>query len=404
MLFRLAFRNVFRQRRRSLLTALMMVGGFCLSSVSISISDGSYGHLIDIFTRDHTGHLQIHRAGYLDRPSLYATLDEVAAIGDVLDGDDRVSGWAPRVYAPALAFRGAKTTGVRLMGVDPAPEAATTRLPRKVSRGRFFSGPDEHAVILGHSIADLLGADVGDEVVLIGQGADGSIANDLFPVVGITGASGQVRSSRTAYLPLGTAQEFLVLPGRVHELAVVLHDVDEARASAADLQTRLADRDLDVSPWQVVEAEFYRAMRADVEGMWVSLLVIIVIVAIGVLNTVLMTILERTREFGVLRALGTRPRTVFGLILLETAFLAGLSLVPGAALSAGLNAWLAAVGIPMSVGVEVGGVLFSHMYGELNARTLWLPASVVFGAAVLVSLLPALRAAHVVPVDALRHR
>ena len=164
----------------------------------------------------------------------------------------------------------------------------------------------------------------------------------------------------------------------------------------------LADSALAAAPWQVIERPFYQAMQADLEGMWLSLGIIMVIVAIGVLNTVLMAILERTRKFGVLRALGTRPRTVFKMIVLETACLAALSIVPGLAISLLINYVLSVQGIPLPMAIEYGGVSFDRMLGSLSPRVFWIPTLVVFATALAVSLIPALRAARITPIKAMR--
>ena len=396
---RIAFRNILRQKRRSLLTGLMMVGGFVLASISLGISDGSYSHLIELFTRDRTGHVQIHKRGYLDRPSLYKTLEEVEEIGAQLVAEGEVQAWAPRVYSPVLAFRGTKTTGGQVVGVDPLREGRTTRLSGKVGRGRFIGAAPVLEVVVGEGLAEILGARLGDEIALIAQGADGSVANDVFAIVGLV--QGGVQERMNCYMHLETAQEFLALQGRVHEVAVVLEDQVRARQVAVRLQVALGE-DFAVDPWQVVEKAFYEAMRADVEGMWVSLLVIMVIVAIGVLNTVLMTILERTREFGVLRALGTRPSEVFKLVVLETACLAALSAVVGAALGLLCNYLLSLHGIPLPESITYGGVTFDRMIGRASAQSVWLPALVTWGTAVAVSLIPAWRAARLQPVEAMR--
>jgi len=399
---RIAFRNIFRQRRRSILTALMMAGGFALSSVSLGISEGSYDRIIDMFTRDHTGHVQIHRSGYLDRPSIYRTIGDPQALGAAVAQYPGVAAWAPRLYSPALAFRGKKTTGAQLVGIDPEREGRTTRLPAKINQGRFLTRKPEYGILIASGLARILAAEIGDEIVLIAQGADGSIANDLFRVVGILGASGQVRQGMRCYLHIAAAREFLVLPDRAHEVAILLHEHRDSRAVAAGLTSALARPDLDIDPWEVVEHQFYQAMRADVKGMWISLAIIMIIVAVGVLNTVLMTILERTREFGVLRAIGTRPRDVFALVVLETSFLALLSLVPGIILGASCNHLLGIYGIQLPTSVEYGGVVFDSMTGKNSLRTLAVPGVVVFVTAVVVSLLPALRAARIVPVEAMR--
>ncbi len=400
MVARMAFRNIFRQKRRSLLTALMMVGGFVLSSISLGISDGSYSHFIDLFTRDHTGHVQVHRAGYLERPSLYKTFEFPDKLGRVIEELPYVEAWSPRVHSVALAFRGPKTTGVQLVGVDPLREARTTRLKHKVRQGRFIAAEPGPEMMVGEGLARILRVGPGDEVVLIGQAADGSIANDLFAVVGVVGGSGAARMN--CYVHLQTAQEFLALGARVHEMAVVLTHQAQARLMAERIQRTLDDSLLAVDPWQVVERQFYQAMQADVEGMWLSLTIIMSIVAIGVLNTVLMTILERTREFGVLRALGTRPWAVFKMIVLETTFLAVLSILPASALSLLGNYALSIQGIPLPTAIEYGGIQWDEIISKVSFKSLWLPGLVVFVTAVVVSVFPALRAARITPVKAMR--
>ena len=234
ILLRIAFRNILRHKRRTLLTGLMMVGGFVLASISLGISEGSYTHLIDLFTRGRTGHVQVHKRGYLDKPSVYNTLEGAGEIGKQLARLNEVEGWAPRVYSPVLAFRGAKTMGGQLVGVDPGLEGRTTRLGNRVVQGRFIGAGAVLEVVVGEGLAEVLDVQVGDEIVLIAQGADGSIANDLFAVVGI--AEGGVQGRMNCYMHLETAQEFLVLPGRVHEVAVALVDQAQARQIASRVQ------------------------------------------------------------------------------------------------------------------------------------------------------------------------
>lgn len=203
-------------------------------------------------------------------------------------------------------------------------------------------------------------------------------------------------------MPLESAQSFLALEGRVHEIAVVLFDHELSREKAVLLNELIDNAEVSAAPWQVVERQFYQAMQADLKGNWISLGIIMLIVAIGVLNTVLMATLERTREFGVLRALGTRPAYVFGLILVEMTFLAVISVFFG-----GLAAWvgnqvLATYGIVLPTPFEYGGYVFDRLLGSLAAHVFWVPAAVTVGAAALVSMYPALRAARVVPVAAMR--
>ena len=401
---RIALRNVLRQKQRSALTALMMAGGFVLCSISLGTSLGTYSRLIDTFTRNFTGHIQIHKKGYLEGPSLYNTLSDGEAIGARIAALPAVQAWTPRVYSPVLVFLGQKTAGGRLVGVHPGREGRTSRLKEKVRRGRFVAAEPTREVVIGEGLAGILQAEIGDRIALIAQGADGSFANDLFEVVGLVGEGVGADARTGCYVHIRAAQDFLALDRRLHEIAVVLEDQAQAQATAPRLAAALDDETLEVAPWQVVERGFYQAMQADVKGMWVSILIIMLIVAVGVLNTVLMAILERTRELGVLRALGTRPLQIFQLVLLEAASLAVLSIAAGAVLSLACNFLISLYGIPMPAPVDYGGMQFSRIWSSISPGTIWIPAAVTLGAALGVSVFPALRAARIAPVEALsRH-
>lgn len=402
VVLKMAFRNIFRQRRRSLFTGLSILGAFALAVIFIGWADGSYNNIIDQFTRTRLGHIQVHANGYLDRPSLEKTFADAAAVGAVLDRTRGVESWTARVFSAGLAGAGDKTAGARIIGLDPEREARTTRFDRTIARGRSFTGPRAREAILGRGLADILEAELGDEIVLLSQGADGSIAEDLFKLVGVA-SSGDDPTDRTAlYLPLGTAQEFLVLGERVHEIAAVVSSLGRVRAVARTLAGELEGRGLSVEPWQVFAGSFYQAMKADKAGMWVILLVIVVIVAVGVLNTVLMSVLERRREYGLLKALGTRPGRVVRLVVLEVVILSLIAMLAGAALGLGANLVLSRHGIRFSTGLTYGGMVFDTMKSEINLRSFTIPALTVILSALVVSFFPALKAARTDPARTMR--
>ncbi len=399
---KIAFRNIFRRKRRSVLTGLMMAGGCCLFAIFIGMIDGSYSDLIDMFTRDRTGHIQVHKNGYLEKPSIYKFFKDPDSIGNKIQPLSYVQSWAPRVYTPALAFAGQKTTGVQVMGVHPAREGKTTRLKNKIDRGRFLSETPFNETVISDGLARVLKVDLGDEIALIAQGVDGSVANGLFTVVGITGPEEGSYGASTIYTHITSVQEFLSMDRSVHEIAVVLTDHAKTIKTVDLIEDALKEPSLDVEPWQVVESQFYRAMQADIKGNWLTMVVFTIIVAIGVLNTVLMVILERTREYGVLKALGTRPFQIFRLIVLEYAYLSVLSIIVGTAFGMLFNFILSVYGITLSTPLEYGGYLFDKITAKITFRSVLVPAIVIFGTAVLVSMLPAIRAARIIPVKALR--
>ena len=409
MLAKLALRNILRQRRRSILTLLGMGGGYLLLCISLSLSEGSYNNIIDIFTRDHTGHIQIHAAGYLDRPSLYKRVEEQEQWLPQLIRQFDIKAAAPRLYSPALAYGENKTAPASVIGIDPELESRTTLLQGRVKQGAWLQDQADSdgywPAMLGYSIAQTLQLEVGDELVLISQGADGSIANDVFAVVALVGTEDSTERMNV-YLPITAMRQFISLPQGVHELALLVDKPQLAEKKARQLQQYLDDRlpelTLDVEPWQVVERSFYNGMQADKQGNYVTMGIIMFIVSIGVLNTVLMSTLERTREFGVLKAIGTRPAMLFGLIQLEALMLALLGCLPGLLLTLPINGYFVQHGIVLSQGFDMGGMRFDRLLGEFSWFTLGVPAVVVIGSTLLVSVFPAWRAARLTPIAALQ--
>lgn len=402
IVLKMAFRNIFRQKRRTFFTGLSIVGGFALAAIFIGWADGSYNNIIDQFTRTRLGHIQIHEKSYLDRPSLYKTVADVPKIGAVLDQAKGVESWTPRVFSAGLAAVGDKSAGVQIIGIDPQREARTTRFDRKIVEGRAFQSSQAREAVLGRGLADILNARLGDKIVLLSQGADGSIAEDQYILVGVA-SSGDDLTDRTAYyLPLVTAQEYLVLGEKVHEIAVVVSRLSRVQAISHTLALKIQDSTLSIAPWQVFAKSFYDAMKADKAGMWVMLLVIVIIVAVGVLNTVLMSVLERRREYGLLKALGTKPRRIVRLVLLEVIILSAFAMVIGAGLGLGANAILSRYGIKFSSGLTYGGMVFDTMKSEINLRSFTIPALTVIVSAVLVSLFPAVKASRTEPARTMR--
>lgn len=398
---RVAFRNILRQKRRSFFTALMMAGGYWFCSVALGLTEGSFSSIIRFFTSSHTGHVQIHHAGYIDQPSLQKTLSDWPRIGKILSSEPEIVSACPRLYASALAFSCSKTVGLRVVGVDPALESRTCTLKSMVKGGVYFPEGGVNDVLVGDDVAKALGLHPGSKLALVTQGADGSVANDLFRVVGVLGESpGEM--SRDIILRLTDAQRFLSMEGRFHEVAIILKDIQCSRQEALKLGKRLGDPSLDVQPWQVVEGDFYKSMLLNMKYKGLIQAIFLILVALSVLNTVLMNLLERTSEYGLMKALGTRPSILSGMIFTEMALLAVLSMIPGAAVSWAVNAYLARWGFPLSHSFTYGGMVHSVLYGHVSWVEFVVPAILVLGMAVLVSLPAAWRVCKLTPLEALR--
>jgi len=401
-LFKIAFRNVFRQKRRTVLTALSMFGGFVLAAFFIGWADGTYNNIIDTFTRNSLGHVQIHEKTYLDRPAIYKTINNLPEIEKALRQTKKVTSWTPRLFSAGLVSVRDKSAGTRIIGIDPEKESRTTNFDEKIVKGRMLANTPAHEVVLGKGLAKILKAEPEDEIVVLSQGADGSIANDAYKIVGISDSGDEVSDRAAFYLHLADAKELLVLGGRVHEIAITVKHLGDVDRVAAALQEKIDDPRLTVESWQVFARSFYAAMKADKEGMWIMLVVIVLVVAVGVLNTVLMSVLERRREYGVLKAVGTRPGQIIKMVLAEVNILAVVCIIAGAAVGLLLNYLLSIHGISLPEPISYGGMHFQHMQAEINARSFYIPAITVFLVATLVSLFPAFKAAKTDPARSMR--
>lgn len=405
LILKLALRNVLRNRRRSLLTIISMGGGYFLLSAMAAMTEGSYSNMIDLFTRDHTGHVQIHQGDYLNRPSLYKTIQNPQKLMHLLTSQPQVVAVSARIYGPSLAYGNAKSSPANVIGINPKLEASTTLLKQKLTKGKYLSSnmndDGYFSALVGVSLANNLKLEVGDELILISQGIDGSIANDVFQIVGIVGTEDSYERLNV-YLSLPAMGQFLSMGNQVHELAIRLQHQNQAREFSGNLKQIINEDGLSYEPWQIVEAAFFNGMQADKKGNYVSMGIIIFIVAIGVLNAILMSTLERTHEFGVLKAIGTRPFGIFKLILLESSMLAMASCLLGACFALPLNLWMATEGIPMPTPVDMGGIRFDTMLGEVSLFSMGMPVLVVLGSTLLVSVVPAIRASQISPTQAMR--
>ena len=402
MILKIASRNIFRQKRRTILTALAMIVGFTLLSVTIGLSDGAYGNIISMFTRNRIGHIQVHREGYLDRPSLYKTIDGYTDVGESIQDVAGVEAWTPRLYAAGLGSVGEKSTAVQIIGVDVARETQATRFDQKVVKGSVLPEAASHEAVIGKNLAKTLSAKVDSEIVIFSQGADGSLANDVYKIVGIVESGDEATDRVACYLHIEDAQELFVLAGRVHEIVVIVSNINRVGKITNAIEARLDDSTLDVAPWQVVAKSFYRAMKTDQQGDAISRWVIMLIVAIGVLNTVLMSVLERTREYGVLKAVGTTPIQIFGLVICEVVIVTLGSICVGALLGVLANYLLSVYGITYPEEITFGGMKIKTLYAEVNVRCLFIPAITVLLSATVVSLFPAIKAARILPARAMR--
>jgi ABC-type lipoprotein release transport system permease subunit len=412
----LAWRNIFRQKRRTILTILTMTGGFVLTSLAIGWMDGSYSGMILFFTNHRTGQIQVHRSGYLENPSLYGTVDDYLSVARQIESLIGVRAWAPRIYTGALlASRGSaedvygNSAAASVIGIDPQLEQNAMEFSSQITSGEMLSSSAADSslratgqILLGKELAITLDVSVGDSLILLSQAADGSTADRQYIVTGIVSSGNAAADRLTSYITLADAQLLFALENRVHEIAIVTASLGIIEETVNEISALTDSADLSVLSWKQFAKEFYNGMQADEASLKIMLAIIISVAALGVLNTILMMVLERRREFGVMKAVGTGPALIIRMIVLEANVMGFISVVFGSVLSTIGLIILSKHGMILDPPLNYGGFMFREMVAAITPASYWIPALSVMVTASVVSLIPAVKAAHTDAAKSLR--
>ncbi|MBN2693556.1 ABC transporter permease [bacterium] len=405
MLLKIAFRNLFRQKRRTILTLLTMVVGFILSAISISMSEGGYGNIIQLFTKTQTGHIQIHQKEYREKPSLYKTVNNIEEIEKTLKNIKEIDSFSSRVLSVGLSFNGNRSYGVRLVGIEPDFEKNTSGLNNRVTKGDYIDNSPNNDILISFNLAKNLQISVGDKLAIVSQAADGSTSNDLFLVKGVFGSEKNELDSNSIYMSRESLQNFLALEGRVHQIIVILNDYLKSQEITSIINRKLdkiENNQAKAESWEVVNESFYKTMKADQQGDKFIIFVIILVVVIGVLNTVLMSLLERKREFGILLAIGTKPNQIFLLIIYEILFLSLFAIAIGSIFTSLGVYYLSSVGIVFPEPISISGIVVENFKGAFLPQVYIKPTVSIVLSSIVAALIPAIRTARVIPIKAIK--
>jgi len=408
LLIKLAWRNVWRNRRRSLITIASIIFSATILVFMEALLIGSHEQMaLQALDTYGVGQIQVHARGYQDDPTIFRSFVSPPELIDFLKGSRELSGFAPRVQGEGLAAVGQESKGVMVVGIDPDSERQIAPTAEEIVAGNYLGQDDLEGALLGDQLLKNLGAELGDSLALIAQTRVGALGAARFRIRGIFHTGVPALDGGLIYLHIKSAQQLLAFGDRVTMLVLKLRDPSPAKLNQVK-RALLAEADpveLEVLTWPEFMPELVQLLRFDSAGGYVFLLILLLVIAFGVLNTILMAVLERTWEFGVLLSLGTKPRRIFGMILLEALFIALIGAAAGALLGSGVSAYI--VKHPLNLS---GSSLESFaswgikplLYAKLNLGIVIYPALVVLGLGVLMALYPALRAARFAPVEALR--
>lgn len=398
----LGWRNIWRHPRRSILTLLAIVLGLLIFILTRAIQFGTYEKIIEKAVRTHTGYIQIHKAGYRENQSLEYSIESPDEIFDIIGKEPNVMLFSPRITSEALIASDESTTGTAVVGVDPAREFRITTLSSKMKEGSLLEESGD--ILVGERMAKILDVAPGDELILIGNGADGSLGADRFTLKGIF-ATGIADFDRTvAIIGIDDADRLFSMGGRYTEIVILLNDFDRVDETTKRLKKLLAGSGMEVDSWKDLLPEMVQMITLDNIGGLVMLWFFFLVVIAVILNTILISTLERMREFGIMMSLGLRPSRIFLLVVFEASVLVLIGTAIGLLLSWGIGGYLEEH--PFGLGEKVSKIMeeqgFSALiYTRISIGLLVSWGSAIFIASILVAFYPALKVAKLSPLKAL---
>jgi len=371
----------------------------------ISLQFGMYGLMIDNTLQAFTGHLQIQAPGYKDDQKIRQTVADIVPLAESLRAELPSVSIAARGTAFALVSSEERSYGIAVFGVEPAYEPDVSTIPGLVSEGRFLGDIDAPEIIIGAALARNLRAGLGDELTVLGSGRDGSFAAAVVDIVGIFDSGIADVDRSITEIPLGLFQDVFFMDGSGHQIVINAGSID----GVAELQSKVgsllpAGQDLVVHDWDALQPGLKQAIKADMSSAFLMYGILVILVAFSVLNTQLMSVLERTHEFGIVMSLGLTPGRLGRLVLLETAIMGALGLVLGAVLGGLVTSWFSVNGFAYPGMEELASKfnLPARFFPQVSPLTLLVGPAVVFLFTLLAAVYPALRLHRLQPVEAMR--
>ena len=399
----LAWRNLWRNPRRTVLTAGAIAFAVFLLSLVMAIKAGQYGSMIENAAQLTTGHIQIQHKEYLADPRLRFVVGDAARLQRSIAAQPNVVAVFPRAQTYALVSVDERSIGAMISAVDPAAEQRWTTLPSFVRKGRYLSGSHATEAVLGAALARNLGIKLGAEVVILGSGKNEGVAALVVTVVGLVETGILELDRNLVQIPIDVFRPAFELDDEANSLVVITRDIttaSETAQSLAKLSPQLAFR-----AWPELLPDLVQSIELNRISSVIFLSLVAFMVTFSIVNTFIMTVFERTREFGMLLAIGTRAGQVQRTLQVEALLLCLLGAAAGALLGFTLIFVLSRVGIPLPVSADELFKRF-HMPLRIYPRFLWVqlwaPMLGMLIATQIAAFVPGLRLRRLQPVEALR--
>lgn len=407
-LIKMAWKNLWRNRRRTIITLSAIAFSIMLVQALDNLSYGVYAGMVDSGVRAGSGHIAIYRSNYLESRDESLQFKDGTLIEEI-SGINGVEQVLPRLYVSALAQSSRESRGVVLMGIEPVREREINPFLKNLSTEEMIRSNDSRDAVVGVKLLDELQISAGQKFVVTAQHKDGTLHSELLRVRGIVNTG--MKDIDKSLILIGRERAALLTgtTETVHELAIILTSADLEVELYPEIKKKLVGKN-DIIPvsWDTAMPNLANAIKLDYSSQKFIFAIILLIVTIGIVNTLLMSVMERMREFGVILALGSKPSTLRIMIFMEALSIGLLGALIGTGLGSLLTWYLVEVGLNLSDFVpetlEFGGVVFDPiMRAGWNPLWMFRVAFYAVGLTLLAAVYPALKAGRITPVEGMRH-
>jgi len=406
MNFQIGWRNIWRNPRRTLvILSAVLIGVWSMIFLS-AFMRGIIDQMVRNGISTLTGHVQVHQKDYRNDPGIENSMTEPGVLETVFNNTlppDAI--WTARVRVSAIASNARHSSGVTLLGADPVKEGKVSFIGGAITAGRFLTSGDPHGIVVGQALLDKFETKLGRKLVLMSQDTGQEIASKAFRIVGIFKAELESTEKQFVFVSLPAAQQMLKLGKGISEVSMILNGHGEADDVASALRKALPADDYQVQTWQEAMPMVSAMLKIYDSFIFLWFLVVFIAMGFGIVNTTLMAVYERIREFGLLKALGMKPWWIVRQVLTESFYLLVLGMIVGTGL--GVLSILALSGTGIDLSAVAAGAEFAGMsrviYPVIQGKDVVSANLVVFILGIIVSLYPAIKAARFTPVEAMAH-
>ncbi len=333
-MYQLAWRNIWRNKRRTLITISAVAFAVFFAAFAISFNKGVFDAMINGAVKQYFGYAQIHGNGYWEDKSIDNSLEFTESLKAIPHQVAEIEDLVPRMETFALAAAGDRSTGALIIGIDPEKEQQLTQVSDKIIQGSYLSTPSENAVIIAEGLGTKLGLNLNDTLVLISQGYHGVNAAGKYPIKGIFKMGLPDLNKSLIYMPFETAAYFLGAEGRVTTLVVKIANQEKVPKAIVGIQNLLPNKEAyEVMDWKALMPELVETRQLKEGGNYIFIAILYLLISFAIFGTILMMTKERSYEFGVLTAIGMRRGKLFSVVWLETIMVAMVGAVVGILMS-----------------------------------------------------------------------